>query len=107
MSVMRDDKIGNRIMTTPRAAELFADIAHSSIGHKRKYTRHPYIEHPRNVAYLVKVVGGTDDMICAAFLHDVLEDVAPKNSMFSEATIERKFGKKILSLVKWLTDVSM
>ncbi len=90
-----------------RAAELFADIAHSEIGQKRKYTHEPYIVHPRKVAYLVKVSGGTDDMISAAFLHDVLEDVAPINSLFSEQVILKQFGRKILDLVKWLTDISI
>lgn len=90
-----------------REAELFADIAHSEIGQRRKYTNDPYIVHPRNVAYLVKISGGSDDMISAAFLHDVLEDVSPINSLFSEKVILQKFGIKILDLVKWLTDISI
>lgn len=88
------------------AAELFADVAHSSINQKRKYTNDPYIIHPRNVAYLVKIVGGTDDMISAAYLHDVLEDVAPINPLFNEQVILKKFGVSVLYLVCWLTDIS-
>jgi len=86
------------------AAELFADCAHSSIGQKRKYTNEPYIVHPRNVAYLIKIVGGSDEMISAAFLHDVLEDVAPKNQRFNETQIRKLFGDKITNYVLWLTD---
>jgi (p)ppGpp synthase/HD superfamily hydrolase len=90
-----------------REAELFADIGHTQVGQKRKYTNDPYIYHPRNVAYLVQVVGGTDEMISAAFLHDVLEDVAPKYpGQFGEGAIRKAFGDEILELVKWLTDVS-
>lgn len=87
-------------------AELFANNAHSSINQKRKYTNDPYICHPRNVAYLVKIVGGTDEMIAAAFLHDVLEDVAPKNPLFSEEEIIKRFGGTVASYVIWLTDIS-
>lgn len=89
-----------------REAELFSDCAHTEIGQKRKYTNDPYIYHPKNVAYLVKVAGGNDDMISAAFLHDVLEDVAPVLSKFNEEAIEQRFGWKILNLVGWVTDVS-
>lgn len=90
-----------------REAELFADIAHSEIGQRRKYTHEPYICHPKRVAYLVKLVGGTDEMIAAAFLHDVAEDVGTKISRFNLAAIERSFGKPIMTLVQWLTNVSL
>lgn len=89
-----------------REAELFADMAHTQIGQKRKYTFDPYIYHPKNVAYLVKCVGGTDEMVSAAFLHDVLEDVAPICSMFNEEAILKKFGSTVLNYVVWLTDIS-
>lgn len=89
-----------------KEAEYFADMAHSQIRQRRKYTNEPYIVHPRNVAYLVKMVGGTDEMISAAFLHDVLEDVAPKCPMFNADKIAETFGYKILNLVGWLTDDS-
>lgn len=87
-------------------AELFADVAHSSINQKRKYTDYPYIVHPRNVAYLVKAVGGTEDMISAAYLHDVLEDVAPKNPMYNAELIRREFGNNVLEMVISLSDFS-
>ncbi len=89
-----------------RESELFADMAHGLFNQKRKYTNEPYIVHPRNVAYLVQMVGGTDEMIDAAYLHDVLEDVAPKSILFGEEEIERRFGIEVLSLVKWVTDIS-
>jgi len=89
-----------------RESEKFADMAHGLFNQKRKYTNDPYIVHPRNVAYLVKIVGGTDEMIDASYLHDVLEDVAPKSIVFGEEEIERRFGIKVLRLVKWVTDIS-
>lgn len=89
-----------------RGAEFFADIAHSSIGQKRKYTDDPYIIHPRNVAYLVEIAGGTNEMIKAAYLHDVLEDVYPNNPLFSYIAIEEQFGETVADLVDELTDKS-
>lgn len=87
-------------------AEYWADMAHSSISQRRKYTNEPYINHPRKVAYLVQVVGGSSDMISAAYLHDVLEDVAPQNPLFNEENIRMQFGNNVTDLVKWLTDIS-
>lgn len=86
------------------AAEHFADIAHSAIGQKRKYTLDPYINHPRNVAYLVQIVGGSEEMIAAAYLHDVLEDVMPLDDRFNGDEILKKFGYTVYNLVLWLTD---
>lgn len=55
----------------------FAREAHASVDQKRKYTGEPYIVHPIRVAELVKKFGGTTEQVCAAFLHDVVEDVEP------------------------------
>lgn len=86
-----------------RRAQAFAEHAHSSIAHKRKYTGEPYITHLQAVADLVASVPHTEDMIAAAFLHDVVEDV-PSIQL---SDIERAFGKTISTLVYWLTDVSI
>lgn len=43
-------------------------------GQTRKYTGRPYIEHPARVAARLTRLGCSDEMICAAWLHDVLED---------------------------------
>ena len=40
----------------------------------RKFTKKPYYTHPRGVAYIVMMMGGTIDQINAAFAHDLLED---------------------------------
>lgn len=87
-------------------AELFAALAHGSIRQRRKYTNEPYIVHPRNVAYLVRIVGGTTEMISAAYLHDVLEDVAPVNPLFNGEKIINRFGMEIFELVSWVSKVS-
>jgi (p)ppGpp synthase/HD superfamily hydrolase len=80
--------------------------AHDSIGHKRKYTDEPYYVHPGRVAKLVASVTSDAEIIAAAWLHDVLEDVSPKNPNFSAEVIRKNFGDRVLLLVLDVTDVS-
>ena len=55
-----------------RAAQL-AVRAHA--GQARKYSHRPYIEHPMRVAGRVLILGFEDEpLVCAAWLHDVIED---------------------------------
>lgn len=75
----------------------FARKAHGD--QQRKYSEEAYIEHPIRVADLVRTVDHTPEMICAAYLHDVVEDTP-----VSLQDIERKFGRKIAGLVEELTD---
>ena len=75
----------------------FARKAHGD--QQRKYTEEPYIEHPKRVAKTVATVPHTTAMICAAYLHDVVEDTD-----VSIEDIERKFGREIAGLVHELTD---
>ena len=93
--------IGSLIMTLIERADLFANVAHASIGQKRKYSGVDYIVHPRRVSAIVADNGGTEDMIAAALLHDVLEDTQVTGEMIAEV-----FGWKIHKLVVELTDVS-
>ena len=80
-------------MTIVEKADLFASVAHGAIGQKRKYSHDDYIVHPRRVAKTVTDIGGTDDMIAAALLHDVIEDTAITGPMIMEA-----FGASIFKL---------
>lgn len=74
-------------------------MAHA--GQKRKYTGEPYIRHPEAVVALLKTVPHTPEMVCAAWLHDVVEDCdIPLDD------IVRVFGHKVADLVEQLTDVS-
>lgn len=87
-------------------AKDFAIEAHNSINHKRKYTGEPYWKHCERVSYLVSLVTKDEDMIAAAWLHDVLEDVTPKNPQFNADKIKQVFGQDSLNLVLDLTDIS-
>lgn len=75
----------------------FARVAHGS--QRRKYKDEAYIEHPKRVAALVKTVPHTSEMICAAYLHDVVEDTP-----VTLKEIESKFGTEVAQLVDELTD---
>ncbi len=87
-------------MSMQQEALEFARLAHGE--QKRKFTNEPYIEHPKRVAEMVKQVPHTDAMICAAYLHDVVEDTPVKLE-----EIEGKFGREVAGLVHELTDEFM
>ena len=84
-----------------RAAYAFARDAHARQGQKRKYSDMPYIVHPIAVAELVATVPHRQEMICAALLHDVVEDTEVEL-----ADVRETFGPDVAELVDWLTDVS-
>lgn len=75
----------------------FAREAHDE--QRRKYADELYIEHPKRVAEMVRTVSHTPEMICAAYLHDVVEDTS-----VSLQDVKRKFGGKIGRLVEELTN---
>jgi len=79
----------------------FATEAHQRIDHRRKYSNQPYAVHLERVAKTVASVTDDEEMIAAAWLHDVVEDTPATLD-----DIERNFGSSIASLVRELTDVS-
>ena len=81
-----------------------ATEAHKSIGQKRKYTGEDYITHPMAVKEIVASVTDDPDMLAAALLHDVIEDVYPKNKMYSPWFISEMFGDRVGMLVDELTN---
>ena len=85
----------------------FAEAAHR--GQKRKYTGEDYIEHPIAVALAVREQFPDDSsMVCAALLHDVLEDTDVDHAQlraFLHRTCNSLAAERILKLVVELTDV--
>ncbi len=61
----------------------------------------PYIIHPINVAYLLADIGLDDKTICAALLHDVVEDTDVTNE-----DIREEFGSEISEMVAGVTKLS-
>jgi len=70
-------------------------------GQVRKYTGAPYINHPAAVVELVRSVKHTEAMICAAWLHDVVED-----TVGTLMDVFNLFGEEVARLVSDLTDIS-
>ncbi|CAG5002097.1 hypothetical protein DYBT9275_02807 [Dyadobacter sp. CECT 9275] len=74
----------------------------------RKYTGEPYIHHLIGVANLVKEYGGSTEMVCAALLHDVVEDTSTSDAqlyqILSATELSEEEARKIVSLVMELTD---
>jgi (p)ppGpp synthase/HD superfamily hydrolase len=87
-------------MSVIAKAKLLAEFAH--FDQKRKYTGEPYFNHCEEVAWLTAVFGGSDNMVAAAYLHDVVEDTPITNEQINEW-----FGSDISNLVYWLTDISL
>lgn len=80
-------------------AFLFARQAHNGI---RRRSGEPYIMHPIAVARICCAeIGLGSTSICAALLHDVVEDTD-----YTIEDIEKNFGPKIASIVEGLTKIS-
>lgn len=77
----------------------FATEAHE--GQVRKYTGEDYINHPIEVMNIVKSVHHTEDMLCAALLHDVVEDCG-----VDIGDIRGIFGEDVCRMVNKLSDIS-
>lgn len=82
-----------------RAMYRFARRRHNDTGAVRKVSGQPYWVHPEGVAKIVMEHGGSDTEIKAAFCHDVLEDTGD-----SYDDLEEKFGEKVASIVKEVTN---
>ncbi|MEG1617734.1 MAG: RelA/SpoT family protein [Bacteroidales bacterium] len=77
----------------------FANEAHKGI---KRRSGEPYILHPLAVARIVcRDIGLGSTSICAALLHDVVEDTD-----YTEEDIENLFGPKIAQIVGGLTKIS-
>jgi (p)ppGpp synthase/HD superfamily hydrolase len=71
-------------------------------GQRRKYNGRPYVEHPARVAARTALLPEvTEEMVAAAFLHDVIEDTPIKLE-----EIVRDFGSSVGSLVEAMTNQS-
>ncbi len=82
-----------------KRAYKFAQEAHSGI---RRRSGEPYILHPIAVAKIAsQEIGLGSTSICAALLHDVVEDTD-----YTVEDIEQHFGPKIAQLVAGLTKIS-
>jgi hypothetical protein len=81
-----------------KKAEALATKAHGT--QKRKFDNSPYINHLLEVKAILEHFEFKDEtLLCAALLHDVLEDTRVESH-----DIEKVFGGAVISLVEELTD---
>ncbi len=81
-------------------ARLYAKLKHC--GQKRKWTNEDYFCHPERVAINVLKHGDVyDEMVAAAYMHDLIEDTPTTHSQINEL-----FGKTIADMVLSLTSYS-
>lgn len=76
-----------------RAAEWHVDQR------RKGAAREPYVNHLIEVADLVASAGASEDVICAAVLHDVIED-----QDVTAATLAALFGADVAAMVVEVTD---
>ena len=82
-----------------KRAFLYADDMHRE---QKRQSGEPYITHPISVAEIVVSLGLDTDSICAAFLHDTVEDCPEKTNLDE---IKRLFGDDVALLVDGVTKI--
>ena len=80
-------------------AYYYADKLHEG---QMRLSGEPYISHPVAVARIVAELGLDTDSICAALLHDTVEDCADKTNL---DILAKMFGKDVSMLVDGLTKI--
>ena len=65
---------------------------------QKRHSGEPYIVHPLNVAYILADVGLDDSTICAALLHDIVEDTD-----VTDDDLRKIFGEEIADMVAGVT----
>ena len=82
-----------------RAAFEYANSLHEG---QFRISGEAYISHPIAVAEIVAGLGLDTDSICAALLHDTVEDCADRTNLDE---VEQKFGSQVAMLVDGLTKI--
>lgn len=67
-------------------------------GNQCRHSGEPYIIHPLHVASILAEIGLDDSTICAALLHDVVEDTE-----VTDHDLRQEFGEEIAEMVKGVT----
>ena len=84
-----------------RSAGDYAESLHEG---QFRISGEPYISHPVAVAEIVVDLGLDTNSICAALLHDTVEDCSDKTNL---PEIEKRFGKEVALLVDGLTKIPL
>ena len=105
-SLTIDDIIGavSDYITDSKEIEKIKDAYnYAALKHfgQKRLTGEEYIEHPLNVAYILTDINADYQTICAALLHDVIEDCNVSEEEFKE-----HFGEEIFTLVDGVTKIN-
>ena len=94
--ILDDDKQYD--MSKIITAYEFAEKAHAS---QTRSSGEPYIIHPLAVSYILLELGMDTDTICAAMLHDVVEDTPT-----TLEEVKKRFGQDVAMLVDGVTKLN-
>ena len=92
------EKYNKKDIEKVRKAYEFADILHKG---QYRQSGEPYITHPLNVALILAKMNADTDTLCAALLHDTLEDTSA-----TKDDIEYFFNSEVANLVDGVTKIS-
>ncbi len=94
--------VGVRRRTHPKADMRLIERAYDSAAHwhrdQKRRSGDPYITHPLAVATILAELGMNTETICAALLHDTVEDTA-----YTLTELRSDFGEDIATLVDGVT----
>jgi (p)ppGpp synthase/HD superfamily hydrolase len=88
------------MLFTPKIRLALKIAATQHQGQFRKDQNTPFIIHPVEVALIVSEISADENTLCAALLHDVLEDTTG----YSIENLTSDFGSKTADIVSSLTD---
>jgi len=101
-------------MTHPPMARVIDALAFAAHAHRAQFRKDdpptPYVNHPLALVRILAVEAGIEDadVLCAAALHDVLEDCCGPGQEWSlaegRALLGERFGPQVLALVEAVTD---
>ncbi len=87
---------------TSKIKQAIDTSARLHINQKRKSSGIPYISHPYGVAFIVENYTQDEDVVAAALLHDVLEDVS--KDLYDETAMRQDFGDRVTDFVKEVSE---
>lgn len=91
----------HRVTDVTIKVENALDVAIKYHANQKRKSGEPYVIHPICVASIVAFYGGDESMVCAALLHDVVEDTE-----YQIDVLRKTFGDDVANLVDALTKIS-
>ncbi len=104
MNIVLDDLLNNIKSYNPDSLDIIKkayDYADSMHKGQVRQSGEPYISHPLNVAYILSEMHADQDTICAALMHDTLEDTKATKEEIADL-----FNKDVANLVDGVTKIS-